>query len=443
MRKSTLILAAVAVIVVGFVYWYEFKRTPTEKTRTNPAVFHFQPEDVDSVSFSRPGQTILVDRQGNGWQIIRPIQTRADRSAINALLNDATLAHSSRSLTAAAGQLKTFGLATPSLTLDFKLKNGQQHELKIGNADFTGTSVYAQTGHSTQVLLIPNSVFTDGNKTVEQLRDNSVLGISGADVKSFDLKTRTGTIEAARSGGSGSGWSIEKPRKLRADASAIEQLIDTVSSAKLAKIVSESTGQLARYGLEHPAISLRVHLQSGADRTLDLGRQQGGQFYARDSSRNMVFLVPASLEGQLDRSLFDLRDKKILSSLPDDFTRIDYQAGSLHFSCGVNSAGKWVLFQPAADKGKEAANWKVFNPLSSATAQNVVDSPPVSLLAAVAHPAITINLTRADGGKKTFRISRPVGGNVYVWVNNESGLFVFPKSALDSLVFKSASDILQ
>ncbi|HVB34076.1 MAG TPA: DUF4340 domain-containing protein [Patescibacteria group bacterium] len=443
MRKSTLALVAVALIVVGFVYWFEFKRTPAEKTKTNPSLFHFQPKDVDSVTFSPSGHTIVVNRQADGWQIAKPIETRADTRPIKNLLNDITLFHSTRTLTPTAKQLKTFGLDPPSLILRFRLKNGQQHQLKVGGPDFTGNSVYVQADQSTQVLLIPNTVVTDGDKTVAQLRDDSVLGISGGDVKSFDLKTPAGDIEAARSAGDQSHWTIEKPHKLPADTTVIQKLISNVSQTKLSTIVSENADQLARYGLEHPAISFAVHLKSGADRTLDLGRKKGDEFYARDTSRNMVFLVPASLSHQLDLNLFALRDKKLLRSLPADFTRIDYRAGALRFSCGVNNSGKWVMFQPASDKGKEVANWKVFNPLSSTDAKNIIASPPASLLAAVRHPAIVIDLTRTDGSKKTFRISHPAGDSVYVSVSDEPGLFQVAKGDIDSLVFKSASDILQ
>lgn len=442
MRKSTLALVGIAVIVVGLVYWFEFKRTPTEKTQTHPAVFHFQPKDVDSVTFSRPNQTIVVDRKETGWQIAQPVQTRADSSTISALLNAVTLSHSSRSLTVAGDKLKSFGLDPPKLTLDFKLKNGQRHELKIGDADFTGGSVYAQTKALKAVLVIPNSVFTDGNKTVAQLRDNSVLGISDADIESFDWKTPAGSAQVTRSSSNGSHWYIG-PHKIRANDSAVDQLIDSVSNGKLAKVVSDNAHQLARYGLAHPTISFSVDLKSGAHRTLELGRSRGNQVYARDTSRHMVFLIPASLHKQLARNPIDLRDKRLLLSSPSDFTRIDYSAGSLRFSCGVNKSGKWVMFQPAAVKGKEAANWKIFNPLSSKAANGVLASPSAALLAAVAHPAITIHLTRTSGGKETFRISHPTGGKVYVWVSNKPGLFEFSKGDLRSLVFKSASDILQ
>jgi hypothetical protein len=444
MKKSTLVLAAIAAVVVGFVYWYEFKRTPAQKSHTNPAVFHFQPDQVESVTLTRPSQTIVVARRGNGWQIDRPVQTRADSAAISGLLNDVTLSHSSRSLTASSSQLKTFGLAPPALTLEFKLKNGQQRQLKIGEKDFSGNSVYAQTGASSQVLLIPSSVLTDGSKTVAQLRDNSVLGISFADVQSFDLKSSAGNFEADRTTANASNWVLEKPIRTTGDGTAIENLIDDVANAKLSKVVSENAANLAPYGLVHPAISFEVHLKSGSERALDLGRAQGDQFYARDTSRkNMVFLAPASLRQQLDVNLFDLRDKKLVDSLPEDFSRLDYRSDALHFSCGVNNTGNWVMFQPASDKNKEVANWKVFNPLSSSSAKNIIDSPPAAIANLMKDPAIVIQLTRTDGSKKTVRISRPVGNKIYASASDRTGLFQMAKSDLDPLFFKSASDILQ
>ncbi len=444
MRKSTLIVVVIAAALVGFVYWHEFARAPVEKSEANPAVFHFQPEEVASLTLARPSGTIVLERKGTGWQIVQPIETRADKAAVNSLLDDVTLARASRTLTASAGELKNFGLAPPAVTMDFRLQNGQERQLKVGSADYSGNSAYAQAGGSKSVVLVPDSVLQDGSKTLADLRDNSVLGISGDQVESFDLESPSGNIEAKRSGSvAADTWAIDKPRQAAGDSTAIATLLGDVTNGKIAKVVSEDAAGLSRYGLEHPTLAFDVHLKSGTERALDLGRKEGDQYYARDSSRNMVFLVPASLEKQLDKSLFDLRDKQVLHGLPEDFTRVDYTAGSLQFSCGVDKSGQWTMFEPATDKGKKVANWKIFNPLSSATANQILDSPPPALLAEVARPAIQIVLTRKAGGKETFRFAKPAGKSVYLWVSDGSGLYRVGKDTYDSLVFKSPADILR
>jgi hypothetical protein len=443
MKKSTLILVVIAAAVVGFVYWHEFKRAPSEKTKTNPALVHFKSADVASISLTHAGKTIVVERHGDGWQIVKPVDTRANKSAIGSLLSTVTLARASHTLTPAPDRLKDFGLAPPAVTLDFTLKNGQRHQIRLGSTDFSGNSIYAQADNSKNVVLVPQAMLADGSETVAKLRDNSVLDISSHEVDSFDLKTPSGEVVAQRTGnGVSAGWSIEKPQKAAGDTSAISNLLSNVSSARLTKVVSENSSDLGRYGLLRPAISFEVHLKSGAQRSLELGRKLGDQFYARDTSRNMVFLVPDSLEKHLDKNLFDLRDKHILHGLPGDFTEIDYSAGKVHFSCGVNKKGDWVVFTPASGKGKEVANWKVFSPLSSASAEQIIDSPPASLMAEVAHPAIQIVLTRKKGGNETFRISKPFGKSVYIWVSDGSGLYRIAKSTYDSLLFKSVKDIL-
>jgi hypothetical protein len=446
MKKSTLVVVLIALALGGYVYWHEFKRTPPPESKaTNPTVFHFQPEDVTSITFTRPGAPpVVVDRDGKTWQIAQPVQTRADKNAITSVLNDITLAHASRTLTPEANQLADYGLATPVATLDFKLKDGKTHTLKIGSLDFSGNSAYAQVSGSKDVILVPQSVSRDGSKTLADLRDNSVLGISSDNVQSFVLKTPSLDLEAARSTKNPEAWSIEKPRPMIGDSTNISQLLDSVSNAKLTKVINETGDDLARYGLTRPAVSLEVNLGSGGQRTLELGSKLGSdQYYARDTSRNMVFLVPDSLEKQLNQSLFALRDKRLLRELPGSFTRIDYHAGSLQFSCGVGANGKWTMTSPAADKGKAIENWKVFDPLSSANALAILDSPPPALMAEVAHPAIEIDLTRKDGSKKIFRISKPSGGDVYVWINDASGLYRIDKQTYDSLLFKTPNDILQ
>ncbi len=445
MRKSTLVLVVIAAAVVGFVYWHEFRHPAAQKTKTNPPVFHFQPEAVASVTFQRDGKTIVVERKGADWQIVEPIDTRADKNTVESLLNDVTLARVSRTLKPEKNGLKPFGLEPPAATLDFKLEDGKQHAIKLGSADYSGNSVYAQVDASKDVILVPISVLQDGSKTVANLRDNSVLGISsGSSVQSFQLRTPSGVVDARRTGSPGSGtWAIDKPIKAAGDASAISSLLGTISGGKLSKVVSENARDLGRYGLTHPTLSLDVHLKSGSSRALQIGRKAGDRYYARDTSRDMVFLVPASFEKHLDKTLYDLRDKQILHGFPDDFTRVDYTAGSVHFSLGVDKKGQWVMFQPAAEKDKKVANWKIFSPLTSAQAEQIIDHPSASLMAQVAHPAIQIVLTRKKGGEEKFRISKPFGKSVYLWVNSGSGLYRVAKSTYESLLFKSPKDLLR
>ncbi|HEV2387101.1 MAG TPA: DUF4340 domain-containing protein [Candidatus Acidoferrales bacterium] len=443
MKKSTLVLVVIAAAVVGFVYWHEFKRPPKQQAETNPTVFHFQPEDVTAVTYARPGQDLLAERNGTGWEILQPVKTRADQNAVNGLLDEVTLARASRTLAPTAEQLKTFGLAPPAVTIELKLKNGQTHQLKIGANDYSGDNVYAMADGSPQVLLLSGSVAAQAKKGLNDLRDSSVLGISDFDVKSFDLKTAGGEIAAERAGGTGGSWSIEKPRPMAGDDTAIGQLLTNVASAKLASVVSEQGGGLARYGLDHPQLSLTVRLNAGGERALEIGKKQGDQYYARDTSRDAVFLVPASVEKQLDVKLFDLRDKKLMHSLPEDFSQLSYQAGSLRFTCGVDKDGNWVISAPAAEKGKAVANWKLFDPLSSNNATGILDPAPPGLAAKLNHPAVEIALTRKGGGTKTYRISAAEGDSVYVESSGEPGLYRVPKQMLDSLTFKSVTDVLR
>lgn len=440
MRKSTWVVVALAAAVVGLVYWHEFRRTPPPPAETHPLIFSFQPEDVASVVVARGGQTVTLERQGALWQMTSPTRTRADQNAVNALLDGVTLARASRTLETSSTGLANFGLQTPAVVLTFRLKKGEQHTLRLGTTDFSGTSVYAQVDGSAQVMLIPQSVLQQADRPPDQWRDNSVLGISEWDVKSFVLKTPAGRWQLRRTDGD---WAIEQPEHLRADTAAVNQLLSQVAQAKLAKVVQESDARRERFGLASPRLQLEVTLNSGEQRSLSLGNKVGDQYYAEDSSRPMVFLVPASLYDQLNRRLFDLRDKKLLHALPEDFSRLEYRAGNLHFVWTVDREGKWVVAEPASDRNKEVANWKVFDPLSSATANEIFDHPPPAVAALLARPAVTIELTRKDGTRKTIRLTRAEGDHIYASVSDSPGIYRLPKQTLEDLTFHAVADLLR
>jgi Domain of unknown function (DUF4340) len=434
MKRSTLILVVLAALVGGFVYFREYRHPPARpKAETNKPAFDFEEGDVAALTITLSGSSVSLERQGGQWEITAPVRTRADQGAVGDIVDELVAAQISRTLAASPDRLRSFGLDRPAITVDIRLKNAKQHSVRLGNVDFSGQAVYAQLGGANDVVLLPAELRSRADQPLDQLRDRSVLGFSTWDVDAFELKDPSGDFLLAKQGNN---WRIEKPRPLAADASAVSSLLSQVSAARMTMVASEAANEPGRYGLNSPALSFEVHLARGGRRALLLGKKSGDEYYARDTSRSMVFVVPASLYEKLAITLFDLRDKKILHQTPDQFSQIEVRNRNGRMVLAAEPNGAWKVAEPAALADKAADGWRILDPLTQASVKEILDAPPASVTALLARPAVEVELTDKKGKTVRIALSRPAGSSVYLRVGAGPAVDRVGKQTFDSLNFK-------
>jgi hypothetical protein len=248
MKKSTLIILLLAILAGAAAYYFDWKRG--EKDAAKPATdstklaFTLQPDEIQSLTISYPAdpksQPVTFERRDGTWQITQPLQTGADASAIDGIIEGLVAARIEQTEPGAPDRLKVYGLDPADVELDFQLKNGAKHSVKLGKKDFTGSSVYAVLDQGKDVALVPESLLVSSDKPLQVLRDHSVLHIDTNDVRSFDLKNAAGEVVAAKEK---SDWNLVKPAAGAADSDAINALLAAISTAKLVSIESETAGE--------------------------------------------------------------------------------------------------------------------------------------------------------------------------------------------------------
>jgi Domain of unknown function (DUF4340) len=437
MKKSTLILVALAGALGAFVYFAEIKgglKSSAGEAAAKPVFASVTADEVASLTLDRAGQKVQFEKDGDRWKITEPIETGADQSALSGIAEDLATTQITRTLAASNG-MAAYGLEKPAVALEFKLKNGAAHRLELGSKDFSGSSVYARVDGGKQVVLLADTLLTATDKPLAELRDRSVLDVSNLEMGQFDLKNPSGEIVAAKKG---SNWELEKPRMIPADSSAVDSLLAAVSGGKMTSIVSESAKDPSAYGLTHPQIEFRARDQKGGEHTLLVGRKSGNDYYARDPSRPMVFLIDTALHDKLAEKFFALRNKTVVQFDESNLKRVTVRNRYQTAVCEQKSPGMWVLDQPAAKKGKDVQSWKFLNPLETAQATEIFDSAPASIEARLNKPEIEVTLVDQSGKTTRISISAPVGNFVYARSTAGPAVYKLKKTDVDDLNFKLA-----
>jgi hypothetical protein len=435
MKRSTLILLLVAIALGAFVYFYEIKggKEREEAKERSKQLFQFKQEDIAEISLTREGETSVFQKRDDGWVITQPISTKADQSALDAIAHNVATAEVERKFSASQDQLKSYGLDSPKLDLTVKLKNGPQHQVRLGDKDFASTSVYALVDGSREVVLLPVSVLTSADKTLFDVRDKSVLDVSQSDVTSIELKTPKNQFVLAKQDND---WQLQQPRSLPADSSTVSSILSRLSSANMTDVVAESASDLKAYGLDKPSITARLRTQKGDERVLMLGAKVDDKYYGKSNTRSLVFKVAADLYTKLDTTLFDLRSKRLAVFNRDEITRIRLKNEHQTIVCEKTADGKWVLKEPADKKDKEVKQYQLFNALEFTDAKEIFDAPSKGITAKSANPAIEMQLTKKDGQTITIAISKKFDSSVYARSSSTPTVMKFDGQLFDDLNVK-------
>ena len=196
---------------------------------------------VDSMEVTTPERTLKMAKVNGAWQLTEPAEARSDSQAIDGLVSRVTGAQ--MKAVAPAGDLKTFGLDKPAVTV--KINSGSsQATLLIGTKAEEGT-VYAKDAARPDVFTIESSMADDLKRDATAYRQKDLFDarafnttkievVKGADTFAFEK-----SIEKDKDGKPIEKWRQTAPAKKDADAEKIATLLSTVTGARVTEFVAK------------------------------------------------------------------------------------------------------------------------------------------------------------------------------------------------------------
>ena len=434
MKRNTLILLLIAVVASVSIYFIEVKpgKPRDEEPEKSRPAFKFTREDVTGVSIVRGGQTVKLESQNNKWVITQPIGASADESALNSLIGSLVSARVESEFAPSGGDLKQYGLSEPAVKLEVKLKNGETHRVDLGSKDQFGSSAYVKIDGSPKVATVTSGLLTNADKSLNDLRDRSVLGATLYELSSVKIVNEEGSYELEKKEGE---WKIKSSADAPADDAQVNNMLSELGGAKAFEIVSENTDDPAKYGLDKSKISITTRLTTGGERTVNIGSKVDENYYAKISDHPQLIKVDKSFYDKINTKLATLRSKQFVKLNRDELSKI-YIKNSNVTLVAEKKNDKWLVTEPADKKDKEASTFKIFTPLET-QATDVIDKPTGAIAAKLAKPAAEVRLTDKSGKTTTLKISSADGENVYVKVEGRPEIYKAGKSLLDGLNFKA------
>jgi hypothetical protein len=156
-------------------------------------------------------------------------------------------------------------------------------------------------------------------------------------------------------------WKLTRPVETPADRWEVESLIRRGLEAKKSRVLGD-VEDLGEFGLKEPRIALTLFGSGdggGAEGpvapTLFVGGQNPtqDQYYARLDGTRQVFLLSGALEYDLNKTLYDLRDKSLALTPGETVDRVAIETDAGRVALDRAGLRKWTLSEPLEAKADD------------------------------------------------------------------------------------------
>jgi hypothetical protein len=283
------------------------------------------------------------------------------------------------------------------------------------------------------------------------LRDKTVLAFTPAEVQ--EVQVARGTEEPViLQRQAGDTWRLAAPLSAKADDQQVRGMLQRLHAVKVQEFIAEEAADLAPYGLQPPALQVRLHVaQDHAPLTLMLGKVETERkgVYAKHGDAARVFLLPQDLWDNLPKTATAVRDKTLLQYEREHITRLEMQSPNEHMVITTTGARQYALEQPVQTTGDGDAISSVLWDIKELKAKEFVAETPDALdLYGLDTPRLRLTLwEKAPTAQEAmqhalvFGAAAPDGQGIYVRLGEGPAVYLVGTTEAQRIMGKTSFDL--
>jgi len=227
-----------------------------------------------------------------------------------------------------------------------------------------------------------------------------IVALSENEIAKVDLKKKDAAETILERNNAGK-WQLTAPNKFLADQDTASQLVTSASSVASDRVVEEKAADVSNYGLKSPSLEVDVTTKAGKTSKLKIGDDTptNSGAYAMLEGDPRVFTVASYVKSGLDKSVNDLRDKRLLTFDQDKLSRVELVAKKQDIEFGRDK-DQWQIVKPKPLRADGLQVEELIRKLKDAKMDLTVSAEDAKKAAAAfvsATPVATVKATDASG----------------------------------------------
>lgn len=292
------------------------------------------------------------------------------------------------------------------------------------------------------------SEFRHSRQLAQEKEAKQVFNVKVKDIQKVTLKSDKGQLELERvpesekppsatpsSPAAAGDWRLTKPVAANVDELTINSLLSELTNLKMQRQLDEAPAdKIKEFGLDKPIFTLEFQA-SGRDHQLRFGHKTPGNqsFYAQKDSDPRMLLIRVPDKETLERSLTDLRSKKIFSLAPDQVTELRLIRSDSRLLLRKDGAA-WILENNPAFKIRSDRIKALLNDLASVKALEFVAEKADDLKKYGLAPSPALRLTLLAGSQEeTLLVGSRQGDRFYAQVSGTAPIIQVDPALVEKL----------
>ena len=265
--------------------------------------------------------------------------------------------------------------------------------------------------------------------------ETKILTIPEDQIQAIRIQHANGdVVELRRDSGK---WRITQPKELAADPDAATSLVSALTSVTADKTIEDKAADITPYGLNHPTLDVIVTKKDGSSNELLIGDDtpNASGSYAKLPNDPRVFTVFSFVKTSLDKSLNDLRDKRLLAFDSDKLTRVELAAKGQPIEFSKNGSNEWEIIKPRPLRADSAQVDTLIGKLKDAKMDSGVSADDAKKAAAAfASGTKVATATVTDSsGTQTLEVRKDKDKNYYAKGSAIEGIYKITSDVGDAL----------
>ena len=424
--RTTLIIFIIFALSAGgyFLFWggeSEESSNTNEQPKISE-VYGLSADTVQKIRLSFKDTSFhpltLTKNDNGGWQLIDPITAHANESKVSQMLGDLLNKRIKRTLEVT--NLNKFALDVPNIQVDLWTVTGGPSKSFLIGSKTVNYSVYAKEDSESHIFLIESSALQDLTKSPADFRTRNALTFEPEEVTGVTL-TVAGAKQIRCQTGSEADWRMVEPLEVKADVKEIRSMLDALHVLKVAEFTKDGATDLTGYGLDNPRI--RVSIQLGDEsHALLVGSDlpDTAHVYVKPGALDAVYAVNREILTTLDKTVFNLRDKRVIDFQRTATNRFEIQRrGEAKIVCTKDLKGVWQIKEPVALKADAEVVDDLLFGIDSLKAVEFVAEQPTSLKRyGLEDPLMRVSFFTPDEQPAVLLLGQMQGDMVYAKARN-------------------------
>lgn len=251
--------------------------------------------DVNSVRrievTSRKKGTAKLEKVGNDWRIIEPVQIAANNNEVQSLLNRLANGRVKSFVSEHYQPTGKYGFEKPQVKIKLHLGESlAQTSFTVGDtARSDGGGFYAYEEHRQPVFTIENWAKDNLIKGAFDLQDKQLIRFDSEQIDRIVWRLSSQDCAALRV--DSLHWLIVAPETLQVDDGAMKRFINALAELKADELESYTPKTFKEYGLDLPYLRLTVFQKDTQLGTILIGKATSDAYFVKNNQYPFVYRV--------------------------------------------------------------------------------------------------------------------------------------------------------